>query len=54
MGNGFNRDIGGDHLESAARIGNSEEYQRYYRANYVPLAQLEDMSYLFRKADAHP
>jgi 2-polyprenyl-3-methyl-5-hydroxy-6-metoxy-1,4-benzoquinol methylase len=54
MGNGFDRDIGGDHLESAINIGKSEEYQRYYEANYVPLGQSEGLICLFRKADVRP
>ena len=51
MGNGFDRDICGDHLESAMSIGNSEGYRRYYRGNYVPLTQSIGMGYLFQKAD---
>jgi 2-polyprenyl-3-methyl-5-hydroxy-6-metoxy-1,4-benzoquinol methylase len=51
MGNGFDRDVGGDHLESAICIGQSQEYQRYCQTNYIPLDQSEGMNYLFRKAD---
>ena len=54
MGNGFNRDIGGDHLETAMIIGNSEAYRTFCQANYVPLVQSENMNYLFRKVDARP
>jgi 2-polyprenyl-3-methyl-5-hydroxy-6-metoxy-1,4-benzoquinol methylase len=54
MGNGFDRNIGGDHLESAIIIGKSEEYQRYYQANYVPFGQSGGMSYLFRKTEVQP
>ena len=52
MGNGFDRDVGGDHLESALSIGNSEEYRRYWQANYTPLNQSAELNCLFRKANS--
>jgi len=52
MENGFDRNIGGDHLQAAISIGKSDDYQSYYQSNYFPLSQSERMYYLFQKADA--
>jgi len=54
MGNSFDRDTRGDHLESAISIGKSEEYRRYYGAHYIPVCPSEGRHYLFRKVDVEP
>ncbi len=49
MGGEFKRDIEGDHLEEAIKIGNSKKYKNYYNRYYEHLKFKNDLNYLYRK-----
>ncbi len=49
MGGIFHRDEGGDHLEEAAEIGQSREYQGYYSTHYAQVFPAKHLTYLFKK-----
>jgi 2-polyprenyl-3-methyl-5-hydroxy-6-metoxy-1,4-benzoquinol methylase len=48
MGNEFEREIGGDHLEEAAKIGNSEDYKQYFNDHYRLYAVRDEHPWLFQ------
>jgi len=49
MGAGFDREVGGDHLEEAAKIGNSDEYKKYFEDHYRLYAVRDDHPWLFQR-----
>jgi len=49
LGGRFDRKSGGDHLAEALVIGKSQNYQTFYKENYVPVVPVNGISYLFQK-----
>ncbi|MBT3217923.1 MAG: class I SAM-dependent methyltransferase [Proteobacteria bacterium] len=51
MAGKFERELGGDHLEQAIEIGNSDLYRQYYDAHFTHVVLKEGLDCLFRKTN---
>jgi hypothetical protein len=49
MAGSFEREIIGDHLEEAIRIGKSEEYKQYYSTHFHHVIPKENSKCLFKR-----
>ena len=49
MGGEFEREVGGDHLAEAIKIGNSKEFKDYYKKHFKHIKLKYNLNYLFKK-----
>ena len=49
MGGVFERELVGDHLEEALKIGKSKEYSKYYNEHYKQILMKKELPCLFKR-----